>query len=75
MISLPNTGKVLLCSDAIYSQDNVDFEAWGSQAEPEVAKASAHRLLDLAKEKSALLVYGHDPIQWKSLRHAPLYYD
>jgi N-acyl homoserine lactone hydrolase len=75
MISLPNTGNVLLCSDAIYSQDNVDYEAWGSQAEPEVARASAHRLLDLAKEKNAMLVYGHDPIQWKSLRHAPLFYD
>jgi len=66
---------VLLCIDAIYTQDNIDHDAWGSQADPEAAKESAHRLKRLAERESAMIVFGHDPAQWRSLRHTPEYYD
>jgi len=74
LVSLKNDGNILLCSDAIYCQDNLDHEAWGGQAEPEVARESAQKLLQIADEKDAFMVYGHDPDQWRRLRKVPAYY-
>ena len=74
MLNLPDSGNILLCSDAIYCQDNVDHDAWGGQADPETAKISAARLLKIAVEQNALMIYGHDPVQWHQLRHAPHFY-
>jgi N-acyl homoserine lactone hydrolase len=74
LVSLKSDGHVLLCSDAIYCQDNLDHDAWGGQMEPEVAKESAAKLLRVADENDAFMVYGHDPDQWRTLRHAPAYY-
>ena len=54
MIDLPRTGNVLLCIDAIYTQDNIDHDAWGSQADPEAAKESAHRLKEIAEREDGL---------------------
>lgn len=71
LIRLPETGNVLICSDAIYCQDNLDFEAWGGQADPEAARVSAARLVQLARDENAMMIYGHDPAQWRQLRHAP----
>jgi N-acyl homoserine lactone hydrolase len=74
LLSLPDTGPILLCSDAIYCQDNLDHDAWGGQADPETAKVSAAKLVKIAKERQAMMIYGHDPAQWKQLRHAPFFY-
>jgi N-acyl homoserine lactone hydrolase len=74
LLRLPDSGNILLCSDAIYCQDNLDHDAWGGQADPELAKESAEKLVEIAREEDALMVYGHDPDQWKTLRHAPFYY-
>jgi N-acyl homoserine lactone hydrolase len=75
LLDLPNTGKVLLCIDAIYIQANLDHDAWGGQADPETAKESAAKLVRIAREEDALMVYGHDPDQWQTLRKAPEFYD
>jgi N-acyl homoserine lactone hydrolase len=74
LLKLPESGNILLCSDAIYCQDNLDHDAWGGQADPETAKVSAARLCTIAKEQHALMIYGHDPAQWRQLRHAPFSY-
>ena len=74
LLTLPESGNILLCSDAIYCQDNLDHDAWGGQADPETARASAARLVKIAKEQNAQMIYGHDPAQWKQLRHAPFFY-
>jgi len=71
LISLKDDGRVLICGDAIYCQDNIDHDSWGGQMEPEVAKESARKLLALAKDKDATMFYGHDPDQWRTLRKAP----
>ena len=71
LLSLKDDGDILLCGDAIYCQDNIDHESWGGQMEPEIAKESAKKLLALAKEKEAVMFYGHDPDQWRTLRKAP----
>jgi N-acyl homoserine lactone hydrolase len=40
------------------------------------ARASTRKLIDLAeREKAALVIFGHDGAQWKSLRLAPELYD
>ena len=39
-----------------------------------VAKESAKKLLALADEKDAMMVYGHDSDQWRTLRKAPAAY-
>jgi N-acyl homoserine lactone hydrolase len=38
---------------------------------PEAGRRSAERLIALAEAEDALLIYGHDPIQWTELRKAP----
>ena len=75
LLDLPRSGKMLLCIDAIYTQATLDHDAWGSQDDPDTARASAARLVQIAREERALLVYGHDPDQWQTLRRAPAFYD
>lgn len=74
MVRLGQDGNVLICSDAIYNQDNLDYDAWGGQADPVVAKESAQKLLKIAKEENATMIYGHDVAQWKTLRKVPAFY-
>jgi N-acyl homoserine lactone hydrolase len=39
-------------------------------------RASTRKLMDLAaREGATLIIHGHDPEQWASLRHAPAYYE
>ncbi|MST32622.1 MBL fold metallo-hydrolase [Acidimicrobiaceae bacterium USS-CC1] len=71
VVRLPETGTVILCGDAVYCQDNFDRDAWDGQADPELARQSAHELRHLAEHDGALMVYGHDPEQFHTLRKAP----
>lgn len=71
VVRLPETGTVVLCGDAVYCQDNYDHDNWDGQAEPEVARASALALRQLAEEEGALMIYGHDQAQLRTLKRAP----
>lgn len=71
VLRLPETGTVVLCGDAVYCQDNYDHDNWEGQADPEVARASALALRRLADEEGALMIYGHDADQARTLRRAP----
>jgi N-acyl homoserine lactone hydrolase len=75
LLDLPNSGKILLCIDAVYLQANLDHDTWDSMADPDAARESAQKLRRLAEKENALMVYGHDPGQWETLRRAPAYYD
>jgi N-acyl homoserine lactone hydrolase len=75
MLDLPRTGKMLLCIDAIYIQANLDHDAWDGMADPAGAKESAAKLVRIAREENATMVYGHDPEQWHTLRKAPDFYE
>ena len=66
-IELPDTGRVLWVSDAISRPAEVEEEfdtAW----DPKQALLHARRLLS---EPHDLIIYGHGPEQWKTLRKAP----
>lgn len=70
MVDLPDTGAVLLTSDAISRPSEIDEKFAGSWDEG-LAIASADRLMRLAGERDAFMIYGHCPAQWGTLRKAP----
>src|SRR5215217_6631297 len=75
LVRLPMTGPVLLAIDAISTFENLTTDNWGTAADPGAARESAHRLAALAEREAALLVTGHDPEQWSTLRLAPAWYE
>jgi N-acyl homoserine lactone hydrolase len=72
LLELPQTGPVILAADAI-NRASEPAEGFADAADPAAARASAERLRSLAP--GALLIFGHDPAQWPSLRKAPAAYD
>ena len=73
LLDLPETGPVLLTSDAISRPAEIDEKFAGSWDEAQ-AQASAARLVDLADQTGAFVIYGHCPDQWPTLNKTPLAY-
>jgi N-acyl homoserine lactone hydrolase len=71
LLRLRSGARVLLCGDAILSRENIDRDSWTSQADPETARSSAARLVELAAAHGATMIFGHDPVQMHELRYAP----
>ncbi len=78
LVRLPKTGAVLLTIDA------VSFAAGFTRAKPddvtnpdaEAIHASTIKLLDLVeREHIALVIFGHEGEQWKTLKQAPAFYE
>jgi len=74
VVDLPRTGPVVLTGDAISRPSEVD-EGFDTAPDPALALESARRLLRLAEERGAFVIYGHGPDQWPELRKAPDFYD
>lgn len=74
LLELPRTGPVLLTSDAISRPSEID-EGFDTAPDPALALDSARRLMRLAEERGAFVIYGHGPEQWPELRKAPDFYD
>ena len=72
ILDLPETGPVILAADAI-NRASEPAEGFADATDPIAARASADRLLALAGPES-VLIYGHDPSQWRTLRKAPAFY-
>ncbi|NOD99613.1 MBL fold metallo-hydrolase [Ruegeria sp. HKCCD6228] len=72
MVDLPS-GAILLTSDAISRPAEIDEKFAGSWDE-DAAIASADRLMRLASERDAFVIYGHCPKQWPVLKKAPEVY-
>lgn len=70
MVKLPQTGWVLLTSDAISRASEIDEKFAGSWEE-ELAIYHGDRLMKLAAEREALVIFGHSPEQWPELKKAP----
>lgn len=73
MVRLPDTGWVLLTSDAISRAAEIDEGFAGSW---DVRQAVHHgaRLMQLAQDRDALVIFGHSPQQWPGLRKAPAWF-
>jgi len=72
-LDLPQTGPVLLTSDAISRPSEVD-EAFVGSWDADQALHHATRILARADQRGAFIVYGHCPRQWPNLRKAPQSY-
>jgi len=78
LVRLPKTGSVLLTIDAVPNAASFTPErAAGPANSDEVAVvASTKKLLALAaQEEASLVIFGHDPEQWQTLKKLPQYYD
>lgn len=73
LLDLPQTGKVLLTSDAISRPAEIE-ERFDTARDPAAAIASAEKLMKIAKQENAFMIYGHDPAQWEELKKAPEWY-
>jgi N-acyl homoserine lactone hydrolase len=73
LVHLPKTGAVILTGDAISRPSELQ-EGFGGAWDPLLARHQAERLLALAQQEQALVIYGHDPAQWPELRKAPFFY-
>ncbi len=70
LLDLPQTGPVLLTSDAINRPSEPDEGFVGSWNVP-LAVHHGQRLLTLAALTGARIIYGHGSDQWPTLRKAP----
>ena len=73
LLELPESGAILLTCDAISRESEID-EGCLDSVDVEGALFSARRILDLAKERNAFVIYGHGPAQWSELKKAPELY-
>ena len=79
LIRLPQTGPVLLAIDAMPRMlgDTAPEDRIAGPFDHDEAgmRASTRKLVDLAaREGVSLLIHGHDPAQWTTLRRSPQYY-
>jgi glyoxylase-like metal-dependent hydrolase (beta-lactamase superfamily II) len=78
VVRLPKTGTVVLTSDAVYLQENLDkniLPSVGSVYDPVGmldAYAWVRRVRDL---EGADIIYAHDPDTFKAHKHSPEYYE
>lgn len=74
LVSLPESGNILIAGDAIDTIEHLERDLWTHCPEPEVARESAEHLKRIAAEENALLLFGHDADQWRTLRLSPRFY-
>jgi N-acyl homoserine lactone hydrolase len=75
LVSLPTSGNILIAGDAIDTREHLDRDLWTHCPDPETARRSAVHLQQIAAEENALLLFGHDADQWRTLRLSPHFYD
>lgn len=78
LLRLPQTGPVLLAIDAVMIERlfTPDRKAWPNDDNEEQLLVSTRKLLDMvARERIALVIFGHDGLQWRNLKKSPSYYD
>ncbi|HEU5431507.1 MAG TPA: N-acyl homoserine lactonase family protein [Thermomicrobiales bacterium] len=77
LVRLARTGPVVLAIDAVPVERlfTADRPATAMDVDEAGARASTRKLIDLAeREQAALVVFGHDGAQWKTLKLAPNFY-
>ena len=73
MVKLPDTGWILLTSDAISRAAEIDEGFAGSWNVP-LAMFHGDRIMRLARERGAQVIFGHCPQQWPTLPKAPQWF-
>ncbi|MEW6641820.1 MAG: N-acyl homoserine lactonase AttM [Pseudomonadota bacterium] len=76
LVTLPNTGALLLTADAAYTMDHWNETALpGFMTSALEAVRSVRKLRALAAQVAATVVPGHDAEAWMRVRSAPEFYD
>lgn len=70
MVNLPQSGWILLTSDAISRPSEIEEGFAGSWDVP-LAAHHGDRLMGLARDRGAKVIFGHCPQQWPNLPKAP----
>ncbi len=70
LLTLPEKGAVLLTGDAISRPAEIE-ERFETAWDPAMAIRSANKLMTIAADTGARVIYGHDPEQWPKLKKAP----
>ncbi len=73
-LELPQTGPVVLTSDAISRPSELESDFTGAW-DADLARHHANRLMTQAHNDKAMVIFGHCPEQWPKLRKAPEWYD
>lgn len=72
LVTLPESGKMLLALDAIDTRANIELEVVGGVPwNAALAIDSIHRLVQLAKRENATLLPGHEPDCWNNMKRSP----
>ncbi len=72
LVSLPESGKMLLALDAIDTRANIELEVVGGVPwNAALAIESMRRLVQLAKRENATLLPGHEPDCWSKMKRSP----
>lgn len=77
LVRLPQSGVILLAIDAVAMQRlfTPERKAWPLDDNEEELRASTQKLLDVVeREHVGLVVFGHDGVQWQTLKKAPGFY-
>jgi N-acyl homoserine lactone hydrolase len=78
LVSLPNSGPILLAIDAVVMQRlfTPDRNAWPTDENQDQLRNSTRKLLEIVdRENVALTVFGHDGTAWLPLKKSPGFYD
>ncbi|MBI4573012.1 MAG: N-acyl homoserine lactonase family protein [candidate division NC10 bacterium] len=77
VVRLPRTGTMMFPAGVFPQRMNYDENIMTGtpRVAPSVVHASMRRLKALAQREGALLIFHHDPEEWKTVRLAPQYYD
>ncbi|MEQ6250684.1 MBL fold metallo-hydrolase [Sulfitobacter sp. HNIBRBA3233] len=70
LFDLPQTGALLFTSDAISRAAEIDEKFAGSW-DDDLAIHHGARIMALAEDRGAKVIFGHSPEQWPTLRKAP----
>lgn len=76
LVRLRQHGTVILSGDCVPCIENyIQVKTSRTNIDDTEALRSIKKLHKLVEEKSALLIHGHDPIQWKQIPKVPEYYE
>jgi N-acyl homoserine lactone hydrolase len=69
LVDLVESRPILFAGDAINCENNLRFNTFSDQYNhnAKAAKRSANRLREIASDRNALMIFGHDARQWEHL--------
>lgn len=75
LLSLKNTGSMLLAADSCYTTENLDEDILpGLVAEP-VETVKTIEKFRIMRAQGVKVITGHDPVAWETFKKAPEFYD